>query len=156
LPSKLGIVVEENRVKDVVDQFRRRLLKNVALGMALVPLAVAPLTAANAADAPLVAADDPLGKALKYVGDSSKSADAKPGSTCTNCKLYQGAGSVQGGCLLFPGKSVKSAGWCISWTALAAALGLDDAVPVGVARNTGSNGLRIRQFDGQVPVLERV
>ena len=32
--------------------------------------------------------------------------------------------------------------------ALAAALGLDDAVPVRVARNTGSNGLRIRLHDG--------
>src|SRR5437763_9872188 len=85
--------------------------------MALVPIAVAPLTAANAADAPLVAADDPTAKALKYVGDGSKSADAKPGSTCGNCKLYQGAGSVQGGCLLFPGKSVKSGGWCSAWAA---------------------------------------
>ncbi len=104
-------------MKDAIDECRRRLLKNVALGMVLMPIAGAPLTAAAAADAPLVTADDPLGKALKYVSDASKSADAKPGSTCTNCKLYQGAGPVQGGCLLFPGKSVKSAGWCVSWTA---------------------------------------
>jgi hypothetical protein len=104
-------------VKQVVDESRRQLLRNVTLGIALLPLAGA-LTAAHAADAPLVAADDPMGKALKYVGDASKAADAKPGSKCANCTLYQGAaGSAQGGCTLFPGKSVSSAGWCSSWTA---------------------------------------
>lgn len=105
-------------MKDVVDGGRRRLLRNIALGMALVPIAAASLRAANAADAPLVGADDPTAKALKYVSDASKAPDAKPGSTCANCKLYQGAaGSAQGGCLLFPGKSVKATGWCSSWTA---------------------------------------
>ena len=112
------VMPEENRVQYVVDEARRRLLKNIALGMALMPIAGAPLTAARAAEAPLVAADDPTAKALKYVSDTSKSTDAKPGSTCANCKLYQGAaGAAQGGCLLFPGKSVKSTGWCISWAA---------------------------------------
>jgi len=34
--------------------------------------------------------------------------------------LYQGtAGSSQGGCELFPGKVVKAARWCMSWTAKA-------------------------------------
>jgi hypothetical protein len=109
---------EENRLQHVVDKARRRLLKNIALGMTLMPIAGAPLTAARAAEAPLVAADDPTAKALKYVSEASKSVDAKPGITCANCKLYQGAtGSAQGGCLLFPGKSVKSTGWCISWAA---------------------------------------
>jgi hypothetical protein len=104
-------------MNEVVDESRRRLLKNVTLGMVLIPIA-GNLTAARAADAPLVAADDPTAKALKYVADASKAADAKPGSKCANCSLYQGAaGSAQGGCLLFPGKSVKSAGWCSSWTA---------------------------------------
>jgi hypothetical protein len=104
-------------MNEVIDECRRRLLKKVALGVVLMPIA-ASLTAARAADAPLVAADDPMAKALKYVGDASKAADAKPGSKCANCTLYQGAaGSAQGGCQLFPGKSVKSAGWCSSWTA---------------------------------------
>lgn len=104
-------------MSEVIDECRRRLLKNVALGVVLMPIAGS-LTAARAADAPLVAADDPTAKALKYVGDASKAADAKPGSKCANCTLYQGAaGSAQGGCQLFPGKSVKSAGWCSSWTA---------------------------------------
>lgn len=106
-------------MKDTVDECRRRLLTGVALGMALLPLA-GTLTSANAADAPLVTADDPTAKALKYVSDASKSKDAKPGSTCANCTLYQGTtGAAQGGCLLFPGKSVKASGWCSSWTAKA-------------------------------------
>jgi hypothetical protein len=104
-------------VKQVIDESRRRLLKNITFGMALLPLAVAPLTVV-AADAPLVAADDPTAKALKYVSDASKATGAKPGSKCANCALYQGAaGSAQGGCLLFPGKSVTSIGWCSSWAA---------------------------------------
>jgi hypothetical protein len=99
------------------DQSRRRLLKNVALGALLIPVAAAPLETARAADLPLVAADDPTAKALKYVSDASKATDAKPGSKCANCALYQGAaGSAQGGCLLFPGKAVKATGWCASWT----------------------------------------
>ena len=104
----------------VIDQSRRRLLKNTALGMLLIPVAGASLRAAYAADAPLVTADDPAAKALKYVADASGAADAKPGSKCSNCRLYQGAAnSTQGGCLLFPSKSVKAAGWCASWTAKA-------------------------------------
>jgi len=105
-------------MKQVIDHSRRRLLRNVALGVALIPIARAPLEVAAAADLPLVGADDPTAKALKYTGDASTAKDAKPGSKCANCRLYQGAAnSAQGGCLLFPGKSVKATGWCMSWTA---------------------------------------
>jgi High potential iron-sulfur protein len=108
----------ENHMKQIVDESRRRLLKRVTLGMALMPIATIPLRVALAADLPLVTADDPTAKALKYVTDASKATDAKPGSKCANCSFYQGAaGSAQGGCALFPGKAVKSAGWCMSWTA---------------------------------------
>jgi hypothetical protein len=105
-------------MKRKFDESRRRLLKKFSLGAALVPIAGATLRTAWAADLPLVAPDDPTAKALKYVPDVSKAAEAKPGSKCENCKLYQGAaGAAQGGCLLFPGKAVKSSGWCSSWTA---------------------------------------
>ena len=98
------------------DESRRQLLRNVALGTLLLPIAAAPLPAA-AADLPLLTPDDPTAKALKYTTDASKSPDAKPGSKCATCTLYQGAaGSAQGGCLLFPGKAVKATGWCSSWT----------------------------------------
>jgi len=107
-------------MKQVIDRSRRRLLKRVALSAALIPLASIPLRVTRAADLPLVTQDDATAKALKYVPDASKSSDAKPGSKCANCSLYQGAaGSAQGGCLLFPGKAVMATGWCSSWTAKA-------------------------------------
>jgi hypothetical protein len=103
---------------NVADESRRRLLRNVTLSMALIPIAWTSADLTVAADAPLLKVDDPAAKALKYTPDASKSAAAKPGSKCANCSNYQGAaGSEQGGCLLFPGKSVKAAGWCSSWTA---------------------------------------
>lgn len=101
-----------------VDNSRRRLLKKFAMSVALAPFAVSQLHSATAGDAPLVTPDDQTAKAFKYVADAAKSAEAKPGSRCGNCMLYQGAaGSVQGGCPLFTGKQVKAAGWCNSWTA---------------------------------------
>lgn len=105
-------------MKQVIDHTRRRLLRNVALGVALIPIARAPLEVAAAADAPLLSADDPQAKALKYTSNASTAKDATPGSKCANCKLYQGAAnSTEGGCSIFPGKSVKASGWCTSWTA---------------------------------------
>ena len=100
-------------MKPVFDESRRQLLKKVALGTVLIPVAV---RTAGAADLPLVSADDPTAKALKYTPDVSKATGAKPGSKCANCTLYQGGAAAQGGCLLFPGKAVKAAGWCSSWT----------------------------------------
>jgi hypothetical protein len=105
-------------MKRVINESRRRLLKRFTLGVALMPIATIPLRVVIAADLPLVTTDDATAKALKYVSDASKASDAKPGSKCANCSLYQGAaGSPQGGCLLFPGKAVKATGWCSSWTA---------------------------------------
>ena len=102
------------------DESRRRLLKNVAVGTLLIPIAAAPLTAPAAAEMPLVTPDDPTAKALKYTSDAKTSKDAKPGSHCATCALYQGAaGAAQGPCQLFPGKAVKASGWCASWTAKA-------------------------------------
>jgi High potential iron-sulfur protein len=105
----------------LINNSRRQLLKRVALGAALVPLAGLGIRTAFGADMPLVTEDDPTAKALKYVSDASKATGAKPGSKCASCTLYQGAaGSSLGPCQLFPGKAVKAAGWCMSWTAKAA------------------------------------
>ncbi|MGN6454090.1 MAG: high-potential iron-sulfur protein [Steroidobacteraceae bacterium] len=105
-------------MKHKFDGSRRRLLRRLSLGVTLVPLAAQTLRTAWAADLPLGATDDPTAKALKYTPDASKATEAKPGSKCATCRLYQGAASsTEGGCLLFPGKAVKAAGWCSSWTA---------------------------------------
>lgn len=99
-----------------IDRSRRLLLGRLALAVAVVPIAVAPLRRAQAADTPLLTADDPTAKALKYVSDARKSPAAVPGSSCASCALYQGtAGAAQGPCLLFPGRAVKATGWCSSW-----------------------------------------
>lgn len=92
---------------------RRRLLQRVAIGLTV---AAGPLRTAFAAPAPLLAADAPEARAVKYVEDARQSSDARPGSNCGNCALYQGtSGSAQGACQLFPGKEVRAAGWCTSW-----------------------------------------
>ena len=95
---------------------RRALLKRVAVGASLAPVAGSLHPAF--AEAPLLAASAPEAQALKYVEDARTAQGATSGSSCATCGLYQGAnGSVQGPCQLFPGKEVKSSGWCSSWIA---------------------------------------
>ena len=94
---------------------RRRLLRNLTVGVPLLPL-VGPLRIALAADAPMLSPDAKEAKAVKYVEDASKAQGAVKGSTCANCALYQGhAGAAAGPCQIFPGKSVTAGGWCASW-----------------------------------------
>jgi hypothetical protein len=105
-------------MKYSLNESRRHLLKRIALGVVLVPVATTCMRVARADELQPLSADDPTAKALKYVDNASKASDAKPGSKCSNCTLYQGAaGSAQGGCQIFPGKAVKAGGWCSSWTA---------------------------------------
>jgi len=96
---------------------RRRLLQHLMLGVSLAPVAARALrTALAATSAPLLSVDAPEAKAVHYVENASDAKEAKPGSNCANCGLYQGAdGSAQGPCSLFTGKEVKAAGWCSSW-----------------------------------------
>jgi hypothetical protein len=97
---------------------RRSLLKRLALGTALAPLAAGLARRAAAAAAMLVSPGSPEAKAVQYTEDAKSAHTAQPGSTCANCALYQGAeGSTQGPCQIFPGKEVKAAGWCSSWAA---------------------------------------
>jgi hypothetical protein len=100
-----------------VDDFSRRLLlRRIALAASLACVATSRSEHAHAADAPLIAEDDPAAKAVKYVADASKAKGAPPGNTCGNCALYQGKyASKEGPCQIFPGKNVTAAGWCASW-----------------------------------------
>jgi High potential iron-sulfur protein len=97
---------------------RRHLLKQVALGASLLPVAALTVRRAGAAGAaPLLSVAAPEAKAVGYTEDAQKAKSAG-GNSCANCALYQGAnGSAQGPCQLFPGKDVKAAGWCSSWAA---------------------------------------
>jgi len=99
------------------DDERRVLLRRLALGLTLVPLAGLPSRRAHAAELPLLSESDPAAKALDYVEDAAKAKGAQSGSLCSNCSVYSGAdGAAAGPCTLFPGKWVKAAGWCKSWS----------------------------------------
>ena len=98
------------------DDERRVLLRRLALGLTLVPLAGLSRRA-HAADLPLLSESDPTAKALDYVEDAAKAKGAQSGALCSNCSVYGGAaGAAAGPCTLFPGKWVKAAGWCKSWS----------------------------------------
>ena len=99
---------------------RRSLLKGALIGLAAAP--AESLLARNAhAAGELVVPASPQAKSLGYVHDATK-VDAKanpvykPGQDCANCIQYTGkAGEAAGPCNLFPGKTVKSNGWCKVW-----------------------------------------
>jgi hypothetical protein len=90
---------------------RRALVRGGFITGALIPvtgLFVSRLS--TAAPVPLDASD-PTAKTLGYVTKS-----AKPDQQCDNCSQFQGkSGDSQGVCTLFPGKTVASGGWCMSW-----------------------------------------
>ena len=97
---------------------RRHLLRCAVVAAAAAPILPLIARSALAADVPLVASNDPTAVAMHYTDDATKAADAKAGSKCSNCALYQGAAdSSQGPCSLFGGKGVKAAGWCMAWAA---------------------------------------
>jgi len=100
--------------KDI--ESRRRFLK-AAAGTAVAAAMIGTLPrVARAADLPHLADSDPTAKALGYVEDASKTADAKhkTGDSCANCQFYSGGPTGYGPCQLFPGKAVSSKGWCVS------------------------------------------
>lgn len=76
----------------------------------------------QAAELPHIAPADPAARALAYTENGSKiDAKAEPlfktGNHCGNCKLFQAA-QAKGDyapCLIFPGKSVSTNGWCRVW-----------------------------------------
>ncbi|MFM1887105.1 MAG: hypothetical protein RL026_2262 [Pseudomonadota bacterium] len=100
---------------------RRSFLKVALAGAVGAQVVTQAAQAGQAAALPLVDPNDAGAKALGYVHDATK-VDAKanptykPNQKCSNCLQYVGkATDAQAGCNLFPGKSVKGAGWCKVW-----------------------------------------
>ena len=93
---------------------RRRFLQVALTAAAALPVLLAAAPRAFAAALKPLTADLPNAKALKYADNAASVKDAahKPGSTCANCQFFQ-AGT--NGCQIFPGYSVKPAGWCAAW-----------------------------------------
>ena len=95
-----------------------------AVGLAIsAPALHAATAAAPAAPAtlPKLELTNPTAKALGYVEDSTKVDKVKypkhtPAQICGNCALIQGdPKNVRNPCVLFPGRSVASKGWCASY-----------------------------------------
>ena len=84
-------------------------------------LVVRPGQEAAAQDMPKIEESDPVAQSLKYVHDASTvdpASRANPAAeqNCANCALVQGAdGDEWRPCQIFPGKLVKSTGWCSVW-----------------------------------------
>ena len=98
------------------NQSRREFVRKLLVGAALTPMAAVPLSASYAADLPPLSPDDPAAQKVRYTEDATREKSAPKGNTCANCALYEGTyKSNQGPCQIFPGKSVKAAGWCSSW-----------------------------------------
>jgi hypothetical protein len=105
-----------------IDASRRRAVQAMLGGLAAVPLMqLVGLAAAQAADLPQLAEDDPTAKALKYVHDATKAARADKGGVaadkqfCSNCMFIQAPSGAWRPCQLFAGKAVNENGWCMSW-----------------------------------------
>jgi High potential iron-sulfur protein len=114
--SPHALQMRSNTMASDDTQSRRRFVKKLLLGAGLTPLATARLTASHAAELPLLSPDDPEAKKVKYTEDATKEKSAVKGNNCGNCALYEGTyKSARGPCQIFPGKDVKSAGWCSSW-----------------------------------------
>ncbi|MDE2149134.1 MAG: high-potential iron-sulfur protein [Gammaproteobacteria bacterium] len=98
---------------------RRRFLTTLVAGAAAIPLMR--IGAASAGDLPHLSPSDAQAKTFGYVDEAStidqtKETAYKAGSRCASCQLYQGdRKAAWGPCAIFPGKAVKTTGWCRSY-----------------------------------------
>jgi len=99
------------------DNSRRRFIRIGVLGAVAAPFSHLLLQEqARAQDLAKLDENDPQAKALNYVHDAAESNRPSPDQNCANCQLYTGdPGAEWGPCQIFPGKSVKAAGWCSAW-----------------------------------------
>lgn len=103
------------------DPSRRDFVRRSLVGTVLAPFAglwgESRAAQTGAVELPLLSPDDPAAQKVKYTEDASKAKAASKDNKCANCALYEGTyNSTQGPCQIFPGKHVKAAGWCSSWT----------------------------------------
>lgn len=97
---------------------RRGFLGKSAVAIATVAVGRQAIGTAAAADMPMVDPTSAQAQGLGYVEDAttvdkSKYARYQDGQKCANCQLYGGGpDSEAGSCGIFPGKRVKSTGWC--------------------------------------------
>jgi hypothetical protein len=108
-------------------KFTRRAVVKSALAMSTIIPSIGLIGRVRAAPADLPPLDpkDPQAVTLGFVLAAGKvDATANPmyatGQSCANCMQFLGSRSEsRGGCVLFAGKSVPSAGWCKVWRKVA-------------------------------------
>lgn len=105
-------------MNDPSNPSRRAMLRRAAISLSLPALLLGATSPEAQTQLPLISEQDPAAKAVHYVADASRAKAATSGADCSNCSLYGAAGAGQGTCSLFPGKLVKAAGWCSSWSGL--------------------------------------
>jgi hypothetical protein len=99
---------------------RRLVVKGSLMAAAAIPMLGRIGHAATAALPPLDP-KDPQAVTLGYADDTTKvDAAANPShavsQNCANCQQFLGNPTDSGGgCVLFPGKGVRAAGWCKVW-----------------------------------------
>lgn len=108
-------------MSDKTSMNRRRFLTTLAASAAALPLlSVGTAAIAKSTKLPHLTLSDPTAKALHYTEDASSINPKKEpayhkGAKCANCQLYQGdRKAAWGPCAVFPGKAVKTTGWCTS------------------------------------------
>jgi hypothetical protein len=101
---------------------RRAVVKSALAATAIIPsIGLIGRACAAPADLPALDPKDPQAVTLGFVTSASKvDTAANPmyatGQDCANCMQFLGdRGASRGGCVLFAGKSVPSAGWCKVW-----------------------------------------
>ena len=104
-------------MKKEFSRSRRSLLRGAALGVLTVGgAALLPHARVRADDGAKLSEDDPTAKAMSYVHDATQAQRASANDFCHNCRYFKGDQSTEWArCDLFPGKEVKSTGWCKVW-----------------------------------------
>ncbi|MDT8453533.1 MAG: high-potential iron-sulfur protein [Gammaproteobacteria bacterium] len=96
---------------------RRKFLRILTVGSAMVPLNSLLLRNSAFAQQEKLSEDDPLAKSLNYTHDATKatSSQREEDQFCYNCQLLQGDEGEWRPCLAFSNKLVNANGWCSAY-----------------------------------------
>lgn len=96
---------------------RRKFLRILSIGTALMPLSGVLLRNPALAQQEKLSEDDPLAKSLNYSHDATKVTlkQREADQFCNNCQLLQGNEGDWRPCLAFANKLVNANGWCSAY-----------------------------------------
>lgn len=96
---------------------RRKFLRILTVGTALVPISGLLLRNPALAQQEKLSEDDPLAKSLNYSHDATKVTvkQREEDQFCNNCQLLQGDEGAWRPCLAYASKLVNENGWCSAY-----------------------------------------